>query len=128
MTPEGLCQRRRRLGLSQAQLGKALGVAGNTVARWERGELRLRNPELVTLALERLEQAALAQSLRLAPGPVAQTAIPAHERGRFRGKYRHNLPLELNEFLGRAAEVAEVRRLLGETRLLTLTGTGGVGK
>jgi predicted ATPase/DNA-binding CsgD family transcriptional regulator/transcriptional regulator with XRE-family HTH domain len=128
MTPDELGQRRRRLGLSQAQLGSALGVAGNTVARWERGDLRLRNPELVMLALERLEQAAPAQILHPPPGPVPQTAVPGHERGRLRGKYRHNLPLELNEFLGRSTEVVEVRGLLGETRLLTLTGAGGVGK
>ncbi len=41
---------------------------------------------------------------------------------------RHNLPAEISSFLGRRAEAAEVRRLLTTTRLLTLTGTGGVGK
>jgi predicted ATPase len=40
----------------------------------------------------------------------------------------NNLPLQVTSFVGRAADVAEVRRLLGATRLLTLTGTGGVGK
>ena len=41
---------------------------------------------------------------------------------------RHNLPGELNSFVGREAEIAEVARLLRESRLVTLTGVGGTGK
>src|SRR5207302_1664463 len=40
----------------------------------------------------------------------------------------NNLPLQLTSFIGREKEIAEVERLLGTTRLLTLTGTGGCGK
>src|SRR5215472_15352693 len=40
----------------------------------------------------------------------------------------HNLPAELNSFVGRRHEMAEVKRGLQATRLLTLTGTGGAGK
>jgi len=36
-----------------------------------------------------------------------------------------NLPLRLTSFVGRDVELAEVKRLLGTTRLLTLTGAGG---
>ena len=39
-----------------------------------------------------------------------------------------NLPAELTSFVGRRDEVAEVRRLLAGSRLVTLTGVGGVGK
>ena len=39
-----------------------------------------------------------------------------------------NLPAELTSFVGRRGEVAEVRRLLSGSRLVTLTGVGGVGK
>lgn len=40
----------------------------------------------------------------------------------------NNLPASLNPFIGRETELAEVRRLVLETRLLTLTGAGGSGK
>ncbi|MEV4109757.1 LuxR C-terminal-related transcriptional regulator [Nonomuraea sp. NPDC049695] len=38
------------------------------------------------------------------------------------------LPAELNSFVGRRHEIAEVKRLLCEARLVTLVGVGGVGK
>jgi predicted ATPase/class 3 adenylate cyclase/DNA-binding CsgD family transcriptional regulator len=38
------------------------------------------------------------------------------------------LPMQLTSFVGRDAEVAQVRELLSENRLLTLTGAGGAGK
>jgi predicted ATPase/DNA-binding CsgD family transcriptional regulator len=38
------------------------------------------------------------------------------------------LPEETTSFIGREAELAEGRLLLGRSRLVTLTGTGGVGK
>ena len=40
----------------------------------------------------------------------------------------NNLPQQLTAFIGRVRELAEVRKLLGKTRLLTLHGVGGIGK
>ena len=39
-----------------------------------------------------------------------------------------NLPADLTSFVGRRRELAEIKRLLTTTRLLTLTGSGGAGK
>ncbi|MGA3170572.1 MAG: adenylate/guanylate cyclase domain-containing protein [Chthoniobacteraceae bacterium] len=42
--------------------------------------------------------------------------------------FPNNLPVQLTSFIGREKEMNEVKRLLGTTHLLTLTGTGGTGK
>ena len=41
---------------------------------------------------------------------------------------RGALPAELTSFVGRRRELAETRKLLASSRMLTLTGAGGVGK
>ncbi|MGP0077406.1 helix-turn-helix transcriptional regulator [Mycobacterium sp.] len=40
----------------------------------------------------------------------------------------HNLPVQLTSFVRRDAEIRDVRRLLADDRLVTLTGAGGAGK
>jgi transcriptional regulator with XRE-family HTH domain len=35
---------RKKLGWSQAQLAREVGVAANSVARWERGEMAISEP------------------------------------------------------------------------------------
>lgn len=40
----------------------------------------------------------------------------------------NNLPLQVTLFLGREKDVIDIERRLAKTRLLTLVGTGGVGK
>jgi non-specific serine/threonine protein kinase len=41
---------------------------------------------------------------------------------------RHNLPAQITSFVGRQHEIEEVRRLVGNSRLVTMTGAGGCGK
>ena len=44
------------------------------------------------------------------------------------GTYDHNLPLQLNSFVGRERELEAINGHLSENRLLTLFGVGGTGK
>lgn len=40
----------------------------------------------------------------------------------------NNLPVQLTSFVGRRREIGEIKRLIDDTRLVTLTGSGGCGK
>ena len=40
----------------------------------------------------------------------------------------HRLPAQVTKFIGRKPQIAEVRQLLADGRLVTLTGAGGAGK
>src|SRR5712692_4941851 len=40
----------------------------------------------------------------------------------------HGLPRPLSSFVGRRRELDEIQRRLADSRLITLTGTGGSGK
>ena len=44
MTGSELRRIRKRLGLTQVQMAERLGLTGNTVARQERGEVRITEP------------------------------------------------------------------------------------
>ena len=54
MTGDELRNKREELGMTQEQLAVALGVAPNTVARWERGERNI--PPYLSLALQTVER------------------------------------------------------------------------
>lgn len=54
MTGDELRIKREELGMTQGQLAIALGVASNTVARWERGERSI--PPYLPLALQTVER------------------------------------------------------------------------
>ena len=44
------------------------------------------------------------------------------------GAAKNNLPQQASSFIGREHELSEVKRLLTQSRLLTLVGIGGIGK
>jgi predicted ATPase len=67
----------------------------------------------------------------------AADALPAHRAGgrpldpdtaHGGAATPHNLPHPVTPFIGRERQIAELVALLGESRLVTVTGAGGVGK
>ncbi len=97
---------RGSLGLSQEQLARRLGVSFATVNRWESGRTQL--SARAAAALAALE-AGLAGTSQRSGGTDA-------------------LPVAQTSFVGRARELAELARLIRQSRLVTLIGPGGAGK
>jgi transcriptional regulator with XRE-family HTH domain len=56
MTGMQLRAERIRLGLSQVDLASNLGVSANTVARWERDEMKIARPEILKLSIANLKE------------------------------------------------------------------------
>ena len=109
---------RERAALTQEELAARAGLTGKAVGALERGERRRPYPHTVRALADALdlaadERAALSDAAR----PSVASSTPA-------------LPAPATPLIGRDAERAEVVGLLrsGATRLVTLTGPGGVGK
>ncbi|WP_442943404.1 ATP-binding protein [Nocardia sp. NBC_00565] len=64
-------------------------------------------------------------AMRTEPGAEYAPVLPSVTAA---GQAVGNLPLELTSFVDRRVQVAEVKALLAGSRLVTLTGIGGVGK
>ena len=112
-------------GLSQEELAERCGVSVRAIGDLERGATR--RPQRETLR-------ALADGLRLdsadraALQRLARSAPPASTRAA--SGRRPDLPAPVTSLIGRAADVAAVTRYVRDpaVRLVTVTGTGGVGK
>jgi len=74
----------------------------------------------------------LREELGVAPSPetiALRDQIEAALTGtKSREAMMTNVPVPLTSFVGREKEIGEIKRLLGDTRLFTLTGAGGAGK
>ena len=106
-------------GLSQEALAERAGLSADAVAALERG--RRSRPRAFTLGV-------LADALALGPADRARLVSAAAGPAVSPGSSGRSLPGWLTSFIGRQRELAEVERLLGQARLLTLLGPGGTGK
>ena len=77
-------------------------------------------------ALRDLQAGILAQRPSL--GPISAAATPAPARAAAPPKAAGNLRERLSSFVGRDAELEQLREALRSSRLVTLTGPGGAGK
>jgi len=120
-----LKQHRLASGVTQERLAEEARISVAAVGSLERGIRRA--PHRDTVAL-------LAEALRLT-GPEKAGFETAAEHARARraradptGPAHGNLPTRLTTFVGRDNEIAEIEALLKLHRLVTITGSGGVGK
>jgi len=81
--------------------------------------------ELVDAGAHRLGDLVRPEQLWLLAHPDLKVVAPALPTP---DTHRHNLPTETTPLIGRVAEIAAVAAELRRERLVTLTGSGGVGK
>jgi len=85
----------------------------------------LGNLDLVDLGEHRLRDLARAERIFQVGAPGLETDFPPL---RSLEAFPSNLPPQLTSFVGRDDEIALLAKTLGEVRLVTLVGVGGVGK
>ena len=111
----GIVVEENNLQVHISALRKVLGTAGDG----ERYLLTVAGRGYRFVAPVERESAAAAKPVPAAPTPAV--APPTANAGT-------NLPQLLTPLIGRAADLAEIKARLGTHRLVTLTGSGGVGK
>jgi len=139
-----LRQYRVAAGLTQDALAERARLSVRGIADLERGARRFPYSATVeqlaeALGLSPTERSNLQTSsqrdrarpskLRLVPMRSAPTAEDDDStKPAILPKRRHNLPAQLTSFVGRERQIEDLKQLLAEVRLLTLLGTGGIGK
>jgi predicted ATPase/DNA-binding XRE family transcriptional regulator len=127
----GALLRRHRLaaGLSQDALAERARLSSAAISALERGERR--RPQRDTFALLAgalaldAEQRREFEAAAARPRSVRRASVTV---GPWPAAAESLLPLALSRFVGRETELAEITALVNEYRLVTLTGSGGVGK
>lgn len=134
---EWLRRQRRALDLTQDELAKRAGCASGTIRKIEADELRP-SKQLAEILAQRLDippdqRGDFVRCARgmwrdgFSPLPI-DTAAATRPAAPRQIKLIHNLPIPLTSFIGRERERVDIKRLLLQSRLLTLTGAGGCGK
>src|SRR5215471_1703756 len=113
---------RARAGLTQRELAVCAGMSARGVQDIERG---VSMPHRRTLRRLTVALGLRGGDRRLFERAALQPRQPGPRRKRLATA---NLPIRLTSFVGRTRESSELSQLLDRARLITLTGTGGIGK
>jgi transcriptional regulator with XRE-family HTH domain len=137
---------RTAAGLTQEDLAEAAGVSYRSVSDLERGVSRFPRRDTARLLADALglfgdDRARFEAAARGRPPTAAGNAAPWPLPGGIAAATRtlpmtalsperrkDNLPAEVTRFIGRRRELSLIMDALGRYRLVTLCGTGGVGK
>jgi predicted ATPase/DNA-binding XRE family transcriptional regulator len=124
-----LRQLRAEARLTQEELAEAAKLSPRSVSDLERGISRTARKDTALLLADALGLAGPVRVLFVAAarGKAPAADVQAARQG-VRWPARHNLPAPLTSFVGREPDLARLEGLLGQERLVTLTGTGGAGK
>jgi predicted ATPase/DNA-binding XRE family transcriptional regulator len=128
-----LRQYRIAAGLAQETLAERARISVQAISALERGHRKIPQRHTLTAILaaldlddgrrRELEASAVRVALpRTRAEDSAPSASPAH------GRAAPAIPAPLNAFFGRENELDDAAELLGQTRLLTIAGPGGMGK
>ncbi len=127
--------RRYRLvaGLSQEELAERSGLSARAISDIERGLSLAPRPETIRMLAEGLGLSAGERTSLIVAAHPELRAMPGEsppEEASLFGRPADQLPDAPAELIGREAEVAELAARVTQhaTRLITLTGPGGVGK
>jgi non-specific serine/threonine protein kinase len=111
--------------LTQSELAERAGLSARGISDLERGARAA--PQRATL--QRLIQALQPDERERTELRDAAARAQWHSPGERTPEHAtYPLPIPISSLVGREREVSEVQRLLGATRLLTLVGSGGIGK
>jgi len=123
---EWLRKKRRALDMSRQALADQAGCAEITLRRIEGGTLKP-SKELAAILLEKvgIPKSELDSWIQFARG---HSGLPSSETKTVEPQQKTNLPAALTSLIGREKELADIMGLLERHRLVTLVGTGGVGK
>lgn len=117
--------------MTQRELALATGYSREQITKLENDQ---RLPQVAVIealfvpALHLENQPEVVKRLLALASMVDETPAPASSTSHNLPSHKTNLPDALTSFIGREHEITEIKHLLARTRLLTLTGTGGIGK
>jgi transcriptional regulator with XRE-family HTH domain len=119
-------QHRLAQGLTQENLAERAGLSAHGIQKLERGRhLPYRDTaERLCRALDLTGEDEARFKAAAQPAPLRRIR-GASVKPLASGQTRHNLPFQTTSFVGRYEELAKFQQRLRESRLLTITGSGG---